>query len=66
MACASPQRARDHHNDSHVDDAGGRQPGSQGDCRGERAHVNSLGRVHVPCRVQHTRDSTYIALDSSR
>jgi hypothetical protein len=49
-----------------VDDAGGRQPSSQGDCRGERAHVNSLGRVHVPCRVQHTRDSTYIAPDSSR
>jgi hypothetical protein len=66
MACASRQRARDHHNDSRVDDAGGRRPGSQSDCRGERAHVHSQGRVYEPFHVHHTRDSTYIAPDWSR
>jgi hypothetical protein len=66
MACASLTRARDHHNDSHVDDAGGHRPGSQSDCHGERARVHSLGRVHEPCHVHHTRDSTYISRDSPR
>ena len=66
MAWVSRQRARDHHNDSHADDAGGRRPGSQGDCRGERAHVHSLGHVHESRRVHRIRDLAYIALDSSR
>jgi hypothetical protein len=66
MACVSRQQARDHHNDSHGDDAGGRRPGSQSDCRGERAHVRTLGHVHESCRVRRTRDLKYIALDSSR
>ena len=66
MACASRQRAHDRHNDSRVDDAGGRRPGNQSDCREERAHVHSRGHVDEPCHVHHTRDSTYIAPDSPR
>jgi hypothetical protein len=66
QAIASRRQARDYHNDSHVDDAGGRQRSSLSDHRGERDHVHSRDRVHEPCHVRHTHDWTYIDRDLSR